>query len=186
MHYMSKQEVTKLLTIAFENNRDHHLALLLAYATGARVSQILGDKRQNLQGLTGTDVYASEMKIKIHGAKKGKSRFHNLHKDANPIFDLSPLVDLASQRGANRLFGSLTRQYLDLKIKQYGKLAGIHPSLCHMHALRHGIAMIIWDATKRPGAITTFLQHSNASSAYQYLAENDGILADQAVEQYAF
>jgi integrase len=178
MHYMTKQEIKLLLAVAYQSNRTHHLVLLLGYATGARISQVLE--------LTGTDVYAAEMRIKIHGKKRGKSRFHKLHEDSEPMFDLSPLVDLAALRGPGKLFGGLTRQYMDLMLKKYGRLVGIHKDLCHFHVMRHSIAMVIWDATQRPGAITTFLGHKDPSSAYQYLAENDGILAEQAVAEFAF
>lgn len=179
MEYMSKQEVAKVLEVAMHANRDHHLAILLAYATGARVSQVLT--------LTGTDVYAAELKIKIHAVKRGRSRFFRLHQDNdNPIWDLTPLVYLATRRGAGLLFGSLTRQYLDLCFKRYGRAAGVHVDLCHMHCLRHSIAMQIWDNTHRLGAISTFLCHRDPSSAFQYLQENDGLLADEAVEAYAF
>ena len=206
MNYLTAQEVAKLLTVAYETNRDHHLAILLAFATGARVGQILGgqyherkvvstvrvngkNKRvyektgqvRTMPGLTGTDVYAEGKKIKIHSLKGGDSRFHDILPSSNPIFDMTPLIDLAERRGPNLLFGSLSRQYLDLKFKEYGVKAGIHPDLCHMHALRHGIAIIIFDETGRPGAITSFLQHSSSNSALQYLAENDGRMADEAV-----
>jgi integrase len=213
MHYLRKQEVEKILTIALAANKDHHQALLLAWATGARVSQILGGRynerevaetvkgengkktktiykktgsQREMPGLTGTDVYVAESKINIHELKGGVSRFHNIHKSDNPVWDMSPLLEMAAKRGGNKLFGSLTRQYLSIALKKYGKEAGVHPDLCHMHAFRHGIAMCIWDATQRLGAITTFLQHSSPQSALQYLAENDGKLADEAVEQYAF
>jgi integrase len=66
-------------------------------------------------------------------------------------------------------------------LKRYGKAAGIHPDFCHSHVFRHSIAMIIWDATHRLGAITQFLAHRSENSALQYLAENDGTLAQDAV-----
>jgi integrase len=178
VEYLTKQEVTRLLEVAYEANRDHHLAILLGYATGARVSQILD--------LTGTSVDVASKRVRIAAQKRGFARFHNLHVDSNPVFDLSPIFLLAEQRGVSKLFGGLSRQYLDERIKAYGKKAGIHSDLLHFHCLRHSIAMIIWDKTQRPGAITQFLGHRDPSSAWQYLQENDGRMADDAVEQHAF
>jgi site-specific recombinase XerD len=41
MEYLTNPEVNALLTVAYEHNRTHHLALLVMYATGTRVSQAL-------------------------------------------------------------------------------------------------------------------------------------------------
>jgi integrase len=198
MEYMTRKQVVTLLAVAYRNNPVHHAALLTAYFTGARISQVLQ--------LTGDHVDMVEMKVlmpaslkkgrktasdltptgKPKTSRKSKRRFYRIHIDANPVYDMRKLRELAKLTGPNRLFGGLSRQYLDLAIKRYCREAGINQELAHAHCLRHSIAMIIWDATQRPGAITHYLAHKDASSAYQYLAENDGQLADEAVEKHAF
>jgi site-specific recombinase XerD len=45
MEYLHETEINALLKVAFEHNREHHLALLLMYATGTRVSQALKMRR---------------------------------------------------------------------------------------------------------------------------------------------
>jgi integrase len=175
MRYLSKPEIARLLKVAYAENRTHHLAMLTCFWTGARVSQTLA--------LRGVDVFESAgvVKIKVYRAKRGKDVFPQLHVDESPEFDMSPLVELAKTRGTGKLFGSLSRQYFDVVLKRYGRLAGLHKDFCHSHVFRHSIAMEIWDATHRLGAITTFLAHKSPNSALQYLSENDGMLAQAAV-----
>lgn len=198
MEYMTRKQVLTLLAVAYNHNRIHHAALLTMYFTGARISQVLS--------LTGNHVDSVEMKIDMpptlkkgrkaasdltptgqpKASRKSKRRFYRLHIDANPVYDMRVLCEIAKTAGPARLFGGLSRQYLDLSIKAYCREAGINQAFAHAHCLRHSIAMIIWDATQRPGAITHYLAHKDPSSAWQYLAENDGQLADEAVEKNAF
>jgi len=42
MEYLTGQEIAKLLKVVYDQNRNHHLAILLAVATGARTSQSSG------------------------------------------------------------------------------------------------------------------------------------------------
>lgn len=173
--YLQNKDLSKIFRVAFAENRQHHLAMLTCFWTGARISQVLA--------LRGCDVVEVEGKfrIKVHRAKRGKDVFPELHKDTAPEFDMTPLIELARQRGTNKLFGGLSRQYFDVAIKRYGKAAGVHSDFCHSHVFRHSVAMMIWDSTHRLGAITQFLAHRSESSALQYLQENDGRLAQDAV-----
>ena len=45
MEYLHETEINQLLRVAYEHNPEHHLALLLMYATGTRVSQALRLRR---------------------------------------------------------------------------------------------------------------------------------------------
>ena len=180
MKYLETNDLGKLFNAAYEANRTHHLALITAYWTGARVSQVLS--------LTGRDIFQLNgiWMIRIGKQKRGLEADHKLHVDANHVLDMSPLVDLAKRMGRNRLFGGLSRQYLDIKLKAYGASVSIHVSYLHAHVLRHSIAMEIWTRTQRLGTITSFLQHRSPTSALQYLAENDNRLAQDAVDQVSF
>jgi integrase len=176
MNYLGKKDLAKIFRVAFDANRNHHLAMLTAFWAGPRISQVLS--------LVGRDVFQDNgiWKIKISKLKGGKDTYPEIHIDEQPEFDQTPLIALAGLRGPTALlFGGLSRQYLDLSIKRYGAAAGLHPDYCHMHVFRHSIAMQIWDETKRLGAITEFLGHSSPNSALQYLAENDVRLAQEAV-----
>jgi site-specific recombinase XerD len=177
MEYLHETEINALLGVAFEHNREHHLALLLMYATGTRVSQALK--------MRGLDVHADpttkEFSLRLPKAKRGHSRSYKIVKSADAILDLTPLVELAKARGTSKLFGGLTRHYLHLVIKRYARLAGLHHDSVHCHVLRHSTAMRIWEKTQRPGAITGYLCHSDTASVYPYLRENDAKFAEDAM-----
>jgi integrase len=176
MQYLNPNELAKLFRVMHAENKTHQLAALTAFWTGARVSQVLR--------LRGEDIFEAngKMVVKIHAAKRGLERLHTLHIDSDPAFDMSPLIELAKKRPFARLFGGTTRQYINLCLKKYCALAGIHSDFGHSHCLRHSAAMIIFDATQRLGAVSYFLQHKSPSSACCYLAENDGQLAQKAID----
>ncbi len=177
MEYLHETEINQLLRVAYEHNPEHHLALLLMYATGTRVSQALR--------LRGFDVFSDPTthaySIRLPKAKRGFSRSYRIVKSADSIRDLSPIIELAAKRGGSKLFGGLTRHYLHVVIKKYAKLAGLHEDMVHCHTVRHSTAMRIWERTQRPGAITGYLCHTDTASVYPYLRENDAKLGEQAM-----
>jgi integrase len=178
MEYLQKPEINALLKTSFEyGNRDAHLALLVMYATGTRVSQALA--------LKGIDVIPNPetggYRIRILQAKRGKSRTFNVLVSPNPALDMRDLVELAGQRGTNALFGGLSRHYLHVLIKKFAKIAGLHEGMVHCHTVRHSAAMRVYERTQRIGAVSGFLCHSDPAAAYTYVQENDGRLADDAM-----
>lgn len=180
MQYLENKDLAKLFRAAYASNRQHHLVALTQFFTGARVSQVLR--------LRGEDIFEANGRIviKIHAAKRGAELFHTLHLDSDPAFDMSPLIDLAKARSSSRLFGGLTRQYFNRSLKTYCAAAGIHSDFGHSHVFRHSAAMAIWDATQRLGTISHFLQHKSPATACFYLAESDGKLAQAAMDKYQF
>jgi len=108
MEYLHETEINTLLRVAYEHNREHHLALLLMYATGTRVSQALK--------MRGIDVFPDpitrEYSVRLPKAKRGHSRSYKVVVSADPIRDLTPLIELAKSRSTSKLFGGLTRSYL--------------------------------------------------------------------------
>jgi integrase len=177
MEYLLETEINVLLGVAYEHNREHHLALLVMYATGTRVSQCLR--------LRGIDVIADPVtgqhRIRMPKAKRGTSRSFRIVKSADSLRDMTPLVELARMRSTCKLFGGLNRHYLHVVIKKYAELAGLHPEMVHAHTIRHSTAMRIWERSQRPGAISGYLCHSDGASVYQYLRENDASIGDQAM-----
>src|SRR5271157_3404854 len=190
MEFLQKPEVKALLAVSFASkNREAHLALLTMYATAARVSQIVGDKTARngagIKGLTGLDIIPDPetggYRIRILKAKRGKTRCFRVLASPDPARDMRDLVTLAKERGANALFGGLTRHYLHLLIKKYAKAAGLHEDMVHCHTIRHSTAMEIYTKTGRIGAVSGFLAHSDPAAAYTYVVENDGRLAYDAM-----
>ena len=82
--------------------------------------------------------------------------------------------------GNSKLF-PFSRQRADQFIRRYAQLAGIHPSKAHMHALKHSMAMLLWDKTQSLGQIQGYLGHKAASSTMCYLVEVDNRKAEMAV-----
>jgi integrase len=188
MEYLQHPEILALLKTSYAyGNREAHLALLTMYATGARVSQILGDRhaKDPIPGLKGIDVIPDPetggYRIRILAAKRGKTRTYKILVSPNPALDMRDLVTLAQQRGTSMLFGGLTRHYLHALIKRFAKEAGLHPEMVHCHTVRHSSAMRIYERTQRIGAVSGFLAHSDPAAAYTYVQENDGKLADAAM-----
>ncbi len=178
MEYLQKPEVNALLKASFEyGNKEAHLALVLMYATGTRVSQALA--------LKGIDVVPDPItggyKVRIGSAKRGKTRMFRVFVSPNPALDMRGLVDLAAVRGTNALFGGLTRFYLHRLIKKFAATAGLHVDMVHAHTIRHSAAQRVYEKTQRIGAVSGFLCHVNASAAYVYVAEHDASIADEAM-----
>ena len=177
MNYLPKNDLAKLFRAAYAANRTHHLAMLIGFFTGARISQVLN--------VRGEDIFERDGKyvIKIRAAKRGNVVTHALHVDNDPAFDMTPLIELAKIKGQSRILGGLSRQYFNLRLKVYALAAGIHSDYAHSHIFRHSAAMVVFDATQRIGAVSQFLAHKSASSAFIYLAENDSSLAQQAMDE---
>ena len=180
MQYLPKPELAKIFRTTYAMNRTHHLAMLIGFFTGARISQILR--------VCGEDIFQRDGKwvIMIRAAKRGEMVIHSLHVDEDPAFDMSPLIALAKTKGRSLVFGGLTRQYFNKCFKPYAEAAGIHTMFAHSHVLRHSAAMVIFDATQRIGAVSQFLAHKSPASAFVYLKENDSHLAQEAMDGIEF
>jgi len=178
MEYLQKPEIKALLRVSYEyGNKEAHLALLVMYATGTRVSQALA--------LKGIDVIPDPLtgghKVRVLSKKRGKTRSFRVLVSPNPSLDMRGLVELAQVRGTNVLFGALSRQYLHVLIKKFAKMAGLHEGMVHCHNLRHSTAMRIMEKTGRIGAVSGYLCHSDPAAAYIYVQENDSQFADDAM-----
>jgi integrase/recombinase XerD len=171
MQYLSKQELRALFEVAYRRNRHYHLALCVALWHGCRVSEI--------NNLRGTDV-TPDGSIIIRRLKGSNTSTQPIHRDADPVFDESPVIELAQERKCLRLW-EVSRQRFDQVIKEFGAEAGIHPSKLHMHSLKHSCAMLLWDRTQSLGMLQSYLGHKSASSSLCYLYEADARKAQDAL-----
>ena len=158
MYYLENKDLGKLFAVMYEKNRTHHLVALTQFFCGGRISQVLALQGQDIFDVNGRTV------VKIHSAKQGFDRIHNLHTDTRPEFDMSPLIALAKVRPLARLFGGTTRQFFNLSLKRYCAEAGLHTDFGHSHMFRHSCAMEIWTATQRLGTISHFLGHRSPAT----------------------
>jgi integrase len=98
----------------------------------------------------------------------------------DPLFDETPILVLAET--CNGKFFPITRQAVDLAVKGYAKIAGIHKDKAHFHALgKHSMAMQLWELTHSLGHIKSYLGHKAMSSTMCYLNEADSMIAQKAV-----
>ena len=170
MEYLTKSELRRLFTVAYERNRTHHMAMVVGLWHGLRVSEIIS--------IQGTHVVDGQLSVKR--LKKSEATLQPIHVDADPLFDESPLIEMAAQN-KGRLF-DFSRQRMDQFVKVYGALAGIHPDKRHTHAIcKHSVAMLIWSATNSLGMIQSYLGHRAASSTLAYLREVDSQKAQSVV-----
>jgi len=169
MTYLTKEELRRLFQAAYTHNRMHHLFLVTVLWHGLRVSEGIH--------IAGADIADSQ--LSTARLKRSKATLQPIHLDADPLFDGSPLIDMA-KINPGRLF-NFSRQRADQFIKRYADIAGIHPTKAHMHSLKHSIAMMIWDKTHSLGPIQSYLGHKEASSTMQYLVEVDQQKAQNAV-----
>ena len=169
MEYLDKSELRRLFQVAYQRNRLHHLALVVGLWHGLRVSEIIAIK--------GSDIADGQLRVKR--LKRSKPTLHLIHRDGDPLFDESPILDMAK---ANERLFPFSRRRVDQFIKKYGEIAGIHPDKCHSHAVcKHSMAMLLWDHTHSLGQIQNYLGHKAASSTLCYLAEADSRKAAAAV-----
>lgn len=171
MQYLTKDELRRLFEVAHQRNPHYHLALVTALWHGMRVSE--------LNNLRGTDVTADGFVI-VRRLKGSHTTLQPIRRDDDPLFDESPLLELAKERKGLRLF-EVSRQHFDRLIKSYGAEAGIHPDKLHMHALKHSVAMLLWDVTCNLGQLQSYLGHKAASSSLCYLYEADARKAQAAL-----
>lgn len=176
MQYMNKSELRRLFQVAYNHDRNYHLALICALNHGMRVSELIN--------LRGTDVTADGQVI-VRRLKGSNTTMQPIRKDADVLFDESPILALAQERKTLRLF-PVCRQTFDRLIKQYGLEAGIHPDKLHMHSLKHSVAMLLWDVTGSLGQLQSYLGHKAASSTLCYLYEGDARKAQQALAGVTF
>jgi integrase len=180
MQYFTPAETAKLLRVAHKatspKGQRQHLAMMVMAFTGTRISQMLA--------LKGEDILLKDGKyvIMLGAAKRGNAVVRTLRVDADPAFDMSPLIELARTRRQSLLFEGLTRDYFNKVMAKYCNEAGLHSSFAHSHVFRHSAAMVIYDATQRIGAVSEFLGHKSPSSAFVYLKENDGVMAQDAMD----
>lgn len=170
MNYLNKSELRRLFKVAYERNRTHHLALVVGLWHGLRVSEILAIK--------GRDIVDGQLAVRR--LKRSKATVQPIHVDADPLFDESPLLEMAAHN-PGRLF-QFCRQRVDQFIRAYGELAGIHPDKRHAHCVcKHSLAMLLWDQTHSLGQIQSYLGHKAASSTMCYLVEADARKAQSVV-----
>lgn len=175
MEYLTRDELVRLFKVAREHNTLHHAALLVGLLHGLRVSEMLA--------IRGCDI--CDGKLSVKRLKKSRATLHSLRIDSDVLFDESPLLKLAQANPDARLF-RWSRQYMDIVLKRYAALAGIHPSKAHYHVLKHSICVLLWQETHDLNAIQDHVGHRSASSTLVYLRADAAQKAQTTIAGMSF
>jgi integrase len=176
MEYLTREELKRLFQEAYKANRQHHLCLVTSLFHGLRISETLA--------ITGKDI--KDGQLSVQRMKGSNATIQRVHRDDDPLFDGTPILELAKQVGPNRLF-PFSRQRVDYFIKRYAERANVHHDKAHSHAVgKHSLGMLIWEQTHDLSAIQNFLGHKRPGSSLFYLAEVDKSKAQAAVDELRF
>jgi integrase/recombinase XerD len=170
VQYLTKDELRRLFTAAHAHDQRVHLALLVSFWSGLRISETLA--------IRGRDVCDGELHVKR--LKGSRATTHKLHIDADPIFDCLPVMELAKVSPDAPLF-AFTPQWVNRLLKRYAVEAGIHPAKCHSHVMKHSIAMLLWESLRDLNVIQDYLGHKSASSTLVYMRADAAAKAQDAV-----
>jgi integrase len=175
MEHLNRDELVRLFKVARQHNSLHHVAMLVGLLHGLRVSETLA--------IRGRDI--SDGRVSVKRLKKSRPTLHALRIDSDPLFDESPLLELAKANPETELF-PWSRQYMDVVIKRYAALAGIHPAKRHYHVLKHSICVLLWQETHDLNAIQDHVGHRSASSTLIYLRADAALKAQMTVVGMSF
>jgi type 1 fimbriae regulatory protein FimB len=166
-----RSETIKFLTLdetreLFEwvNDKRDKAIFLIGYRHGLRASEI------GLLRLS--DVDFKRMRIMLHRLKGSLSGEHPLQAD-----EARALKAWLKHRGTDSpiLFPSrrglpISRQMLDVLMKEYAELAAIPEGKRHFHVLKHSIATHLLDAGAELRFVQDWLGHSNIQNTVIYTA----------------
>jgi integrase len=175
VEYLDRDELVRLFKVARAHNPLHHVALLVGLLHGLRVSETLA--------IRGRDICDGRLSVKR--LKKSRATLHALRIHSDPLFDESPLLELAKASPEAELF-PWSRQYMDIVIKRYAALAGIHPAKRHYHVLKHSICVLLWQETHDLNAIQDHVGHRSSSSTLIYLRADAALKAQATVVGMSF
>jgi len=175
MEYLDRDELVRLFKVARQHNPLHHVAMLVGLLHGLRVSETLA--------IRGRDI--CDGRVSVKRLKKSRPTLHALRIDSDPLFDESPLLELAKASPETELF-PWSRQYMDVLIKRYAAIAGIHPAKRHYHVLKHSICVLLWQETHDLNAIQDHVGHRSSSSTLIYLRADAALKAQSTVVSMSF
>ena len=175
MEYLTRDELVRLFKVARDHNKLHHIAMLVGLLHGLRVSEMVA--------IRGRDI--CDGRLSVRRLKKSRATLHALRFDSDPLFDESPLLELAQANPDATLF-RWSRQYMDIVLKRYAALAGIHPSKAHYHVLKHSICVLLWQETHDLNAIQDHVGHRSSSSTLVYLRADAAQKAQTAIAGMSF
>lgn len=161
--FLTQDELARLFRVVKNSGSKRDFAIfLIAYRHGLRPSEV-GELRVG-------DVHFKEQRIMIHRLKNSRSGMQLMQPDEVKALKSylrsrstdSPTVFL-SRNGT-----PISRQMLDVLMRDYAKTAKLPPDKQHFHCLRHSIATHLLDAGADIRFVQDWLGHIRIQNTEQY------------------
>lgn len=167
MKGLTKDELTRLLSVVKRENEMHYLAILLAFNHGLRVSEVTGMRAGQVK-----DGYLTVERLK--GSLKTVQAL--LPNEKEILKNILPSV-----QNEDRIFNFGPRWFQKL-MHYYGEKAGIPYHKCTPHKLKHTTAILSLKGGMKLNEVQARLGHKSLASTGMYLKVSDDE-ADQAFER---
>ena len=170
MEHLTWEQLKRLLATAKEHSERNWLLLLVIFWHGLRVSEVVGNKSH--AGLTPRNLRDGHLRIqRLKGSLKTDQPLIS-HK--NPLLDeKAALLAWAAGHAQDQKLFDISRQNVDLIMKDYCADAGIRSALAHVHVLKHSLAMAMLGEGVPLPMLQKRLGHKSLASTGQYLRVSD-------------
>jgi integrase len=169
MDHLTWEQLKKLLAVAKDHSPRNWMLLLIIFWHGLRVSEALALTPRSLR----------DGHLRIQRLKGSLKTDQPLISHKNPLLDekAAILAYVATLRPDEKLF-DITRQNVDLFVKQYCADAGIRGALAHAHVLKHSLAMAMLAEGVSLPMLQKRLGHKSLASTGMYLKVSDSDASD--------
>ena len=149
--------------------------MLVGLLHGLRVSEMLA--------IRGRDI--CDGKLSVKRLKKSRATLHALRVDSDPLFDESPLLELAQADPDAKLF-SVVATVHGRHHQAIRSTRGHSPFKAHYHVLKHSICVLLWQETHDLNAIQDHVGHRSSSSTLVYLRADAAQKAQSTIAGMSF
>jgi integrase len=167
MKSLTHSELDALLNVARQHSERDHLAILVCFNHGLRISELVGDydKDGNYRpGLTKRNIVGSHLVLqRLKGSRKTTQPLLRNEREA--------LQQLAATCEGE--FFPMSRQTFWRKMQAYGAEAGIPQFKAHPHALRHSAGRIGFTGGMTIPDIQKYLGHVSGANTLIYLESSE-------------
>jgi len=169
MQYLSINQVTDILRVAFKENRAHHLMLLLTWTHGLRRAETAAIKLKDVDGGF----------IRVARLKNSLPTVHPLRETSNLLFNERLALNAWLQerpKNSDALFpsrkghGCLEPESVGRIATYYMTRANIPEPLRHMHALKHSCCALQARAGAKIENIAEYVGHKDIKNTRIYLS----------------
>lgn len=164
MHYLTNEELLKLLKTAREHSERHWLMLLVSLNHGMRVSEAIALRKADVR-----DGF-----VTINRLKGSLKTTQELVEHPDPLLNEKAALEAlaADLKPKERLF-PITRHGVTYLMRRYCEEAGIPRHKASPHKLKHSCAMLMVNAGVGVESVRQRLGHRSLSSTGSYLRISD-------------